>query len=205
MNITNTQDGFVRSGRVRFYQDLAVLMRPIDSIQPAPYNYNNGDVEVIAESIEQNGMYRPVYVQASTGYVIAGNHTWLACKSLGSDAIPTVLLDCDDTTAKRIMIEDNEAAKKATPDNGLLLALLTEIKEDTGHLLASVTQEDYEVLQHLNEIPLDTEEFAQWPTFSVQLPPNVLRGFMWMTRQAEDDRQRFELMMRLAGWDGTIE
>lgn len=201
--LTNTQDGFLRSGMVRFHADLEPLMRPIDSISPAPYNYNNGDVEVITQSVEMNGMYRPVYVQKATGHIIAGNHTWMACKTLGSNTIPVVLLDVDDTTAKRIMVEDNEAARKAIPDSGLLLSLLDEIHDETGEYLASVTERDVEVLRALNEIPLDTDEFGQWPTFSVKVPPNVLRGFMHLTREADDDRGRFELMLRLAGWDGS--
>ena len=198
-------DGFIRSGIVRFYGDLASLMKPIDSVQPAPYNYNNGDVEVIAESIEMNGMYRPVYVQRSTGYIIAGNHTWLACKALGADRIPVVTLDVDDTKAKRIMIEDNEAARKARADNGLLLALLDEIHDDTGQYLASITDRDVEVLRALNEIPLESEnEFGSWPLFTVKLPPHVYKGFMEFTAQAAgDERSRFELLLRLAGWEGA--
>lgn len=197
------EDGFVRSGMVRFHGDLEKMLTPIDSVQPAPFNYNNGDVEVICESIEMNGMYRPIFVQRSTGYIIAGNHTWLACKALDAHDVPVVMLDVDDVTAKRIMIEDNEAARKAIPDNGLLFGLLSQIKEETGTLLASVTEQDYEVLKALNEIPLETDEFGQWPTFTVKVPPHVLQAFMYLTRQAEDDRGRFELLLRLAGWDGS--
>jgi len=199
---TDTRDGFVRSGMVRFHEDLAPMMRDIDSIHPAPYNYNNGDVEVIATSIEMNGMYRPIFVQASTGHIIAGNHTWMACKVLQASEVPVVSLQVDDTEAKRIMVEDNEAARKAIPDRGLLLALLDEIHEDTGTYLASINEQDYEVIKALNEIPLETDEFGQWPTFTVKLPPNILRAFMHLTREADDDRGRFELMLRLAGWDG---
>jgi hypothetical protein len=202
VNLTDTQDGYLRSGRVRFHQDLAPLMRPIDAVEQAPYNYNNGDVDMIAQSIEMNGMYRPIYVQQSTGFIIAGNHTWLACKSLDSEHIPAVILDVDDTTAKRIMIEDNEAAKKAQADTGLLLSLMDEIHDATGEFLASMTERDYEVLKALNDIPLEQNEFGTWPTFTVQLPPKVMRAFRHMTREADDDRNRFELLMRLAGWDG---
>jgi hypothetical protein len=203
MSVTDTGDGFVRSGRARFHADLAPLLRSIDDVQPAPYNYNNGDVEAVEESIIASGMYRPIYVQKSTGYVIAGNHTWQACKMLGSDVIPVVVLDVDDTGAKRIMVADNQTARLAQPDNGLLLALLSELPDpDIGTGLSS---EDIETLRLLDQIPLDTdpESFAQWPTFTVKLPPHVLRAFMHLTREADDDRQRFELMLRFAGWDGS--
>ena len=195
----------IRDGMVAFHDDLGDLMQPIDGVQPAPYNYNNGDVDVIAKSIEMNGMYRPIYVQSSTGHIIAGNHTWLACKELGAERIPVVRLDVDDTTAKRIMIEDNEAARQAEPDKGLLLTLLREIHDDTGKYLASISERDVEVLEALNEIPLDTEEFASWPSLSLRVPPHVLRGYMWMTRETDDTPdswRRLELLLRLAGWDG---
>ena len=40
------------SGQVRFHEDLTPLMRDIDSIQPHPENYNNGDTDAIIESIQ---------------------------------------------------------------------------------------------------------------------------------------------------------
>lgn len=198
--VTNTNDGFVRSGMVRFHEELEPLMRPIDSVEPAPYNYNNGDVEALASSVEVSGMYRPVYVQKSTGLIIAGNHTWLACKALGADVIPVIVLDVDDAGAKRIMVADNHIASLAQPDHGLLLALLDEIP--SPEIGTGLSEHDIEVIRALNDIPLDTDDFAQWPTFTVKVPPHVLRGFMFMTREADDDRQRFELILRLAGWDG---
>ena len=200
LRLADTGDGFLRSGRARFHEDLAPLMRHIDQVTPAPYNYNNGDVEAVEESIIANGMYRPVFVQKSTGNIIAGNHTWEACKSLGSDVIPVVELDVDDVGARRIMVADNQIARAAQPDNGLLLAILEEMPDP--NIGTGLTEDDIEQIRLLNEIPLDTAEddFASWPMFSVRLPPHVLRGFMSMTHQADDDRSRFELLMRKAGW-----
>lgn len=202
LRVTDTQDGFLRSGRARFHADLAPLMRDIDDVSPAPYNYNNGDVDAVEESIIASGMYRPIYVQKSTGHIIAGNHTWMACKQLDSHVVPVVVLDVDDTHAKRIMVADNQIARAAQPDNGLLLSLLNEIPD--AHVGTGMSEKDIEILRLLNEIPLDTDEhgFAQWPTFSVKLPPHVLRGFMLVTAEADDDRSRFELLLRMAGWEG---
>lgn len=205
LDLSATEDGFLRSGMVRFHESLGPLMEHIDSISPAPYNYNSGDVEVIEHSIEMNGMYRPVYVQSATGDIIAGNHTWMACKKLGSGVVPVVRLDVDDTTAKRIMIEDNEAARKAVPDHGLLLTLLDEIHAETGEYLSSITERDVEVLRALNEIPLESDEFGQWPTLTFQVPPGARRAFYRMTEGADTDSDRFQLLLRLAGWDGGNE
>lgn len=192
----------IRDGRMRYHDALSPLMVGIDSVQPAPWNYNNGDVEVIARSIEMNGMYRPITVHAETGHIIAGNHTWLACKELGASRVPIITLDVDEVTAKRIAIEDNEAARRAIADRGQLLDLLDDIHSVTGEYLASISERDVEVLKALEEMPIEHDEFAQWPTFTVQVPPHVLRGFMEMTREADTDRDRFELVLRLAGWEG---
>lgn len=197
-------DGMLRSGRVAFHPDLGKLMRPIDDITPAPYNYNNGDVEIIVQSILENGMYAPVVVQASTGYIVKGNHTWLACKELNSEYIPLIVTDVDDTRAKKMMVVDNESARKAKPDLGMLSELLHQIEDADSLIGSGFTREDVETIDHLNQIALDAKErdFATWPTFSVRVHPNVMRGFQHMTREADTDEQAFELLLRLAGWEG---
>ena len=185
-----------------YHTDLEPLLRDIDSCEQHPDNYNNGDVDAIAESIEINGMYRPIYVQESTGYIIAGNHTWLAAKQLGATRIPVVALDCDNTTATRIMLADNRIASLAVPDNALLLTLLDNLKANDSLLGTGYNDTDLTVLHHLAEIAVEYDEYAQWPTITVQVPPHVRRAYLAMTEIAVGDRERFELMLRLAGWDG---
>lgn len=197
--LADVGDGYLRSGRVRFHRALAPLMVPIDSVEPSPFNYNNGDVERIIESIQAVGMYRPIQVQASTGLITSGNHTWVACKEMGAEYIPVIPAEWSDDDAKRQMVGDNEIARLAVPDRGLLLNLLNDLPDpEVG---TGLTERDIAVLRALEDIPLDTQEFASWPTFTVQLPPSVLADFMFMTKEAETDRERFELLMKLAGWD----
>lgn len=184
------------------HEDLRPLLVDIDTVTQHPQNYNNGDVEAIAESIEVNGMYRPVFVQKETRHIIAGNHTWEACKTLGATQIPVVLLDVDDTTAVRIMLADNRTAALARPDNAALLRLLDQIAtNDTLHG-TGFNDFDHEALRHLAEISTEYDEFAQWPMIQVRVPPHVRSAYLHMTDVAVGDRERFELLMRLAGWDG---
>lgn len=193
----------IRSGMVQFHTDLEVLLKPIDSVQPHPENYNNGDVEALGESIEVSGMYRPIYAQASTGNIIAGNHTWMACKNLAADQIPVVMLDVDDITAKRIMVADNRIAELARPDNAALVQILNQLNTEDSLMGTGYKNYDLEVLEHLAEIPVEFDEFGQWPTITVQVPPHIRQAYYDMTIAAEgDDRGRFELLLRLAGWDG---
>jgi len=192
----------IHSGLAQYHDDLAPMMRPIDEVTPHPRNYNNGDVEAIGESIEVNGMYRPVFVQRSTGYIIAGNHTWHACKMLGATHIPIVWLDVDDPTAVRIMLADNRTAALAVPDNALLLELLDDLAAEDSLIGTGYKDYDHEVIRKLTQMSNDYDEYAQWPTICVQVPPHVRKAYHQMTEAAVGDRERFELLMRLAGWDG---
>jgi len=193
----------IRSGLAQFHQDLEPLMVDIDTIGPHPANYNNGDVEAIAESIEINGMYRPVFVRKETHEIIAGNHTWQACKMLGSQQIPVVYLDVDENTALRIMLADNRTAALAEPDNALLLNILDHLAAEDSLNGTGYRDFDHEAIRHLTEMDNTYDEYATWPTLQVQLPPHVLRAYRKMTEAAVGDRERFELLMRLAGWDGS--
>lgn len=194
----------IRSGEVLFHADLEPLMVPIDSVHQHPENYNCGDVEALAESIHHNGMYRPIYVQESTGYIIAGNHTWTACKELHSDKVPVVMLDVDHEQALKIMLADNRIASLAMPDDGLLLNLLEKLAVNSADALAGTgyNAHDLEVLKHLQDIPNENDEFGQWPTLTIQVHPRTRAAFYNMTNEADGDRERFELLLRLAGWDG---
>jgi ParB-like chromosome segregation protein Spo0J len=187
----------IRDGLVGYHSDLRPLLQPIDSVTPHPDNPNNGDLEAITQSIQVNGMYRPVFTQAATGRIIAGNHTWTACKELGAQQIPVVALDVDDTTAVRIMLADNQVAHLAQPDPGLLLHLLDNL--DTLHG-TGYTDHDLDVLTALAEIPLQPE-VATWPLLTFRVPPHVQQAFYDLTDAADSDRDRFELLLRLAGWD----
>lgn len=194
----------IHSGLVAYHEALVPLMVEIDSISPHPENYNNGDVESLVESIEVSGMYRPIYVQASTRYIVAGNHTWLACKTLDADTIPVVELDISDEEAFRIMVADNEVAALAVRDNHALLRTLERLKDTEQGLRGTGKNEfDLEVIRHLAEIPVEHDEFAQWPTLTFQVPPHVRAEFLRLTREADTDRDKFELLLRLAGWDGS--
>jgi ParB-like chromosome segregation protein Spo0J len=192
----------IHSGAVQYHESLEPLMADIDSITQHERNYNGGDVEAITESIMVSGMYRPVFVQKSTRKIIAGNHTWEACKTLGATEIPVVELDVDDTTAIRLMVADNRIAAMAQPDHYQLIQLLSELDMNDSLIGTGYRQHDLEILMHLNDIPADTLDFAQWPTITVQVPPHVKRAYLAMTKAAGDDRERFELLLRLAGWNG---
>ena len=194
----------MRDGMVQFHDALDPLLIPMEEVKAHPNNARNGDVDAIAESIEVNGFIAPVIAQKSTGYIVAGNHRYYALMQMGASRIPVIWVDVDDQAAKRYLLADNRTSDLGTYDNSMLLGLLEEMQAEDLSLSGTGYHEyDVEVLRALNEMPLySTEDFAQWPTLCFQVPPHVKNAFMTMTAQAGDERDRFELLLRLAGWDG---
>ncbi len=131
---------------------LAVEQAALGDLKPFPGNARRGDVDSIAESLRVNGQFRPLVVQRSTGYVLAGNHTLQAAQKLGWPSIQVTYLDVDDEAARRIVIADNRTADLGTYDDRALITLLRELGEDlsgTGYdlddfddLLASIEEAD---------------------------------------------------------------
>jgi ParB-like chromosome segregation protein Spo0J len=187
----------MRTGLVQIHEALTPLLVPIDSLTQHPQNPNNGDLEEICASIEINGLYRPVYVQDSTGCIVAGNGTYTAMTMLEADQIPAIRLDIDDQTATRIMLADNKIAALAVRDPSLELALLLELDS-----LLGTGYQPYEVekMQALTSAPVEPGQFDTWPTLCVQVRPEVRTAYYRMTEAAGGDSERFEMLMRLAGW-----
>lgn len=103
----------------------------IDSVSPHPDNPREGDVGAIAESLLEHGQYRPIVVQSSTRRILAGNHTWRAAKSIGWSQIDAVGVDVDDEQALRILLVDNRASDLGNYDDRALVALLTDLAQQT--------------------------------------------------------------------------
>ncbi len=87
---------------------------------------------MIRESLKANGLYRPLVVQKSTGFVLCGNHTLRAARDLGYERIDVVFIDCDDLAARRIVLADNRTADSATYSQDDLAALLATVEDFRG-------------------------------------------------------------------------
>lgn len=140
------------------------LLDDISRLRPHPENPRNGDVDAIMASIRVNGVYRPLYAQASTGYILAGNHTYAALMEMGATRAPIVWLDVDGAAARRILAVDNRASDLGRYDDAMLIDLLATIEESEGGLLGSgYTDEDMLAMMQLVEeravTPISPEEF----------------------------------------------
>jgi ParB-like chromosome segregation protein Spo0J len=96
----------------------------IDALTEHPMNARQGDIPKIMRSLERFGQVKPVIVQKSSGYIVAGNHVTKAAKRLGWKTVRVQLLDVDDETALGYLVSDNAASDKSGYDKGKLVDLL---------------------------------------------------------------------------------
>jgi len=97
---------------------------------PHPDNYRtHGEDQVtrLAASLERYGQYRPVVVQASTNRIICGHGVVAAAKARGEETIAATVIDCDDDTARAILVDDNELVRLAEDDRTGLAELLADL------------------------------------------------------------------------------
>lgn len=105
---------------------------PIAALSMHPENPREGDVGGIVTSIEANGFYGALVVQESTGRILAGNHRARSVAEVGGETAPVIYVECDDMTARKIMLADNRLSDIASNDEGKLKELLMAIAaEDT--------------------------------------------------------------------------
>ncbi len=105
---------------------------PVGAVRPHPRNPRTGDLDAICESIEANGFFGALVVQRSTGFILVGNHRFLAAKKLGFAEVPVVYVEVDDRTATRILLADNRTSDLAGYDDEALLEILKEVQADGG-------------------------------------------------------------------------
>ena len=114
---------------------LTGLTVAVADLRPHPDNPRSGDVSAIRESIERNGLYRPIVVNRPGMEVLAGNHTLQAVKELGWSEIAATFVEVDAEKARRILLVDNRSNDLAGYDTEALVDLLSELPdlEGTGY------------------------------------------------------------------------
>lgn len=100
----------------------------IDDLQPHPRNARRGDVSAILASLRRFGQVRPIVVQASTGYVVAGNHVLAAMREAGEPKVAAVRVELTDDDALAYLVADNRTAEVGGYDDPGLTAVLDELR-----------------------------------------------------------------------------
>ena len=132
-------------------------------------NARRGDVDLIMESMQHNGVYKPLVVNRGTktgrpNEVLCGNHSLMAIRRLADEnpqdkrwqTVDVYVIDVDEDQAKRTVLVDNASNDKSTYDVEDLVNLLTELPtlEATGFTRDEVD----ELLESLDDIDADIPE-----------------------------------------------
>jgi len=95
---------------------------PIEFISRNPRNprrqFNETELQDLANSIRQHGIVQPVVVRKSVGdgfELIAGERRWRAAQLAGLTEIPVIIRDVDDRTALEIAIVENVQRSDLNP------------------------------------------------------------------------------------------
>lgn len=121
----------------RGYAALVPLLAPIDSIESHPENPRRGNIDVVADSLRIYGQTKPIIVQDSTGYIVAGNHTRLAAmERLGWTQIAAVRAALTDEEALGYLMMDNRSSDLGSYDETSRIEILERLRE-TGRLDAT--------------------------------------------------------------------
>jgi site-specific DNA-methyltransferase (adenine-specific) len=103
---------------------------PVQDLKPHPKNPNRGDVNSIAESLEQFGQFRSI-LALPDGTMLAGHHVLQAAKNIGMKTVRVDVIDTDEKTALKILHADNRLADLGLgPDLDLLLKNLEILDGD---------------------------------------------------------------------------
>lgn len=116
---------------------------PIESLEPHPQNPNRGNKVLISESIDEHGFFGRILVQESRNRIIAGQHRWDTARSKGATEIPVEFIECDDETALRILLVDNESARQGENDKDVLAELLAGLSNTEKGLLGTGYTTDF--------------------------------------------------------------
>lgn len=171
---------------------------PVERLTEHPKNANQGDLASIGHSLDASGFYGAVVAQESTGFILAGNHRYRAAKERGLAKVPTIWVDVDAIGAVRIMLADNETARRATMDLGAQDALIQELKEvdpelkGTGFDVALEKLRELEEEQRRAEEDDDEGDDGDYPEFGARY------GVIVMCR---DEAHQAEVYERLAELD----
>jgi DNA modification methylase len=157
---------------------LRALVVPIDSVELHPRNPRLGAVAAVAASLARFRQVKPIVVQRSTGYVIAGNHVLRAALSLGWTEIAANVQDLDDADAMALMLADNRTADLGGYDDTLLAAILAEQQAEDNLAATGYDADDVAALLAQAGI-IDERDLDAAPDLPAEAEVYVERGQTW--------------------------
>jgi DNA modification methylase len=157
---------------------LQALVVPIASIELHPRNPRIGDVAAIAASLRRFGQLKPLVVQRSTMFCVAGNHVLRAARSLGWTEIAANVAAMDDATALAFLLTDNRTSDIGVYDDALLAAILAE--QAAADNLAATGYDPADVAALLRTAGLDDRDPDAVPDLPLAAEVYVKPGELWV-------------------------
>lgn len=178
-------------------ESLQPLIVEIDSISGYPGNPRQGRIPDIRASLRTYGQYKPVVVQASSGYVVAGNQTLIAMKEEGYTDVAAAFIDVDDAEAARLVAFDNRVSDQAEYDDLALASLLKGIQSlEDGEGLAGTGYTDEDLSAILEGLAAD----ADLPPVEDEEEDLGPAGKAWgVVVTCSDQYEQDDLLQRLEG------
>jgi ParB-like chromosome segregation protein Spo0J len=180
---------------------------PVGDLHPHPENPNRGDVNAIAESLEQHGQYRSV-VANKDGTILAGHHVWQAAKNIRMGSLRVDVVDADEQSARKILLADNRIADLGPgPDMDALLDVLLTLGND---LEGTGFDDDYVRMLQEQQAGApsldDLEEEAGDPTkedfyrrITLTLDPRLATAWERHRRDFADDTAALSILLDWSG------
>ena len=119
----------------RIAQDLRAggLVRPIGELRRHPQNpRRHPHLEDLKASLRRWGQLKPILVQASTGYIVAGNGLHQAAETLGWSELAATIEELTDAEASAYLLADNRLGEMGDYDQDELLRLMQEADAGDG-------------------------------------------------------------------------
>jgi ParB family chromosome partitioning protein len=120
--------------------DVAPRQLRLSQLEPNPSQprtqFQEGSIEELAASIRVHGLLQPILVRphphlgAGRYEIIAGERRFHACRLAGLEAVPVVIRQLDDATARQAALIENLQRENITPLEEA--AVLKQILEETG-------------------------------------------------------------------------
>lgn len=135
-----------------------VEMTQITKLKTHPRNPRVGDVDIIAESIKNNGFFGAIVAQKGTGHILVGNHRYRAALQEKMETVPVMWVEVSDEQALRILLADNRTSDVASYNDKTVYELLEELSTTDLQLGGTgFTNGDFELLsQKIGIMPKPT-------------------------------------------------
>lgn len=114
---------------IRFLPQSYVADYPVRKLKEFPGNPKEHDIGAIAESMKSSGFAGVILAQKSTGRIISGHGTRETARQEGAETVPVVLVDCDDKTARKLLLAFNRIPELGGYRDDLLVSMLQGLGE----------------------------------------------------------------------------